>query len=463
MEAGERPERAVLGILVLGLALAPAYLGGNALLAWGVNATVFPLLAVGYEVSLIARSRPHPMSIRHLGVPAALFFAVLVWILLQTATWLPHFVQNPIWSMLPGLLGRQIAGSISVDLDLSTLSLLNLVTVGAVFWLSLQLGRNGTRANFLLTAIAVIGVVYAAYGLLAFAITPGYTLWYPNDLAKSYLTSTFFNRNNYGTYAGIALCTLFGLTLSYYRRRAAEAGVPLRYKLATLLDTTGTGGVVLFAGAFITFVSLMMTGSRGAIACTLFGLLVIGMLGSQSRKRGREQRLTVLICTLFLAAIFFGFGDDVFGRIESVGVVDTARLAVARITLNSVTNSPVFGHGAGTFADVFPLFRDRSIYLFERWQMAHNTYLEAIQGLGPAFGLALIAAITMLVVKCARGATTRYANLTPSRVAVGVSLLVGLHALIDFSLQIQAVALTFAAILGAGVAQSESSRVDTAD
>jgi hypothetical protein len=33
------------------------------------------------------------------------------------------------------------------------------------------------------------------------------------------------------------------------------------------------------------------------------------------------------------------------------------------------------------------------------------------------------------------------------------------HALADFSLQIQAVALTFAGILGAGVAQSESSRV----
>jgi hypothetical protein len=35
---------------------------------------------------------------------------------------------------------------------------------------------------------------------------------------------------------------------------------------------------------------------------------------------------------------------------------------------------------------------------------------------------------------------------------------VGVHALVDFSLQIQAVALTFMAVLGAGVAQSEISQ-----
>ena len=45
------------------------------------------------------------------------------------------------------------------------------------------------------------------------------------------------------------------------------------------------------------------------------------------------------------------------------------------------------------------------------------------------------------------------------RIAASVAFLVGFNALVDFSLQIQAVALTFMALLGAGVAQSESSRL----
>jgi hypothetical protein len=43
-------------------------------------------------------------------------------------------------------------------------------------------------------------------------------------------------------------------------------------------------------------------------------------------------------------------------------------------------------------------------------------------------------------------------------VAVSVSVLVGVHALIDFSLQIQAITLTYMAVLGLGVAQATNTR-----
>jgi hypothetical protein len=41
---------------------------------------------------------------------------------------------------------------------------------------------------------------------------------------------------------------------------------------------------------------------------------------------------------------------------------------------------------------------------------------------------------------------------------VSVAFLLGVHSLVDFSLQMQAIAITFMALLGLGVAQSESSR-----
>jgi hypothetical protein len=43
-------------------------------------------------------------------------------------------------------------------------------------------------------------------------------------------------------------------------------------------------------------------------------------------------------------------------------------------------------------------------------------------------------------------------------VATAVSVLLGVHACVDFSLQTQSITLLWAAILGAGVAQSWSSR-----
>jgi hypothetical protein len=74
----------------------------------------------------------------------------------------------------------------------------------------------------------------------------------------------------------------------------------------------------------------------------------------------------------------------------------------------------------------------------------------------------LVASVVLLVWKCCKGAIARQQITVPS-IAAGVAFLVGVHALVDFSLQIQAVTLTFMAILGAGVAQSVSSQITVSD
>ena len=58
---------------------------------------------------------------------------------------------------------------------------------------------------------------------------------------------------------------------------------------------------------------------------------------------------------------------------------------------------------------------------------------------------------------------TRQENEMIPCVAAGICFLVGAHSLVDFSLQIEAIAVTFMAVLGAGVAQSQSSRLMLAD
>jgi hypothetical protein len=75
----------------------------------------------------------------------------------------------------------------------------------------------------------------------------------------------------------------------------------------------------------------------------------------------------------------------------------------------------------------------------------------------------LLASVVVLVLRCVKGAVTREMNETLPCVTAGVAFLLGVHSLIDFSLQMQAVAITFMALLGAGVAQSESSRLKLGD
>ena len=151
------------------------------------------------------------------------------------------------------------------------------------------------------------------------------------------------------------------------------------------------------------------------------------------------------------------------GKIAQHGFRDESRIGVYLITMRSILAAPLLGYGYGTFADVFPMFRDQSVNTAGQWQAAHNTYLEVFQGLGLLFGSMLVATVVALVWRCVKGAATRQMHETLPCVAASVAFLLGAHALVDFTLQLQAIAITFMALLGAGVAQSESSRLMLTD
>ena len=193
------------------------------------------------------------MAIRQIKLPAALFAAVVLWIVIQNATWTPDWMHHPIWQMTADALGKPVEGSISVDRELTSLALLRLVTAASVFWLALQLCRDAARANLLLWSIAAIIGVYAAYGLFATWLTPGRVLWFKNPHLQIWphgvVTSTFVNPNSFSAYAGTGVVLFCGLILRLYRDEFAAVGGSIRFGIATFIEVTGQRGVALFAGA----------------------------------------------------------------------------------------------------------------------------------------------------------------------------------------------------------------------
>src|SRR5262249_37650092 len=209
------------------------------------------------------RREHHPIAIAQLKWPAALFAAVVLWILIQNATWTPDWMHHPIWQMTADALGRPVEGSISVNRELTSLALLRLVTAASVFWLALQLCRDVARARFLLWSIAAITCAYAAYGLFVLALMPGHVLWFKNPYANGRVTSTFVNPDSFSAYAGMGVVVFCGLIMGLYRHELAATGGSVRFRIANFIEVTGRRGVVLFAGAFVTAVALLLTASRG--------------------------------------------------------------------------------------------------------------------------------------------------------------------------------------------------------
>src|SRR5262249_23175766 len=147
---------------------------------------------------------------------------------------------------------------------------------------------------------------YAAYGLFAFALTPGRILWFKNPYTHGFVTSTFFNRNSFAAYAGMGFVAICGLILKLYRHEFAVVGGSIRFRIATFIEVTGQKAVMLFGGALVILVALLLTGSRGGIGSTALSLFVLGAMTLRLRKQqSTEQGKAIVAVGALLAAATF--------------------------------------------------------------------------------------------------------------------------------------------------------------
>ena len=137
-----------------------------------------------------------------------------------------------------------------------------------------------------------------------------------------------------------------------------------------------------------------------------------------------------------MAATMYCFGTLFADNLGAQGLADSNRMAVLVLTVRSILDAPFFGFGYGTFSNVFPLYRDQSISTLEGLVAgARHLSRGRFRGLGLVFGLMLIAALVILTLRCVRGAAQRRENATVPQVAAGLGCLVGVHSVVDFSLQ----------------------------
>ncbi len=452
--------RLAFGGLIALVAFAPLPFGGNRPWAWSALSLAVGLLLVLWALAVLRDGRA-------LGAPwprvrwLALGFALLVgWIAFQALPFAPEAWRNPLWAGAEATLGAIPAATISIDPQATFTALMRLLAYGGVFWLAAQLGRSPRRARAALWTVALAGFVYALYGL---AIELGgfeRILWYRRWAYLGSLTSTFVNRNSFATYAGLALVTVVGLLLEALRRAP-----PLTSRAGLRWLILGLGGrfgfLILMALAIGS--ALLMTNSRGGLLASLAGLFALALAFAIRRgSRPGPALATIAAVGVIAVTLLAVSGGGALDRLGRTVLGEGERPAVYALVLGGIADRPWLGVGYGAFEEAFPVIRDETIVGNLIYDKAHNSYLEFAFEVGlPGFALmmALLAGICLRLLGGVWG--RRRDRLFPC-VGVGAAALVGTHALVDFSVQIPAVAITFALLLGVGFAQSWSSREEGA-
>ena len=464
-----RPALSLAGGLGMAFALllawAPIPYASNRAWSWSLLALVTAVLLL---VALIAQLRgelagtcPWPVWLAGLTL-----LPVASWAYLQTVAVadLPAFLAawaqpQPIWAEAQVILGG-VRPSMDLDPALGREALMRLLTYAACFWLAFQLGHDSGRARLIVhILIAVIGAD-AAYGILNKLAGWDTVLWEDGKKAYSgFVTGTFVNRNSFATYCNIGVILTLGLLVEPFMR--IQGAKDARRIAAEVMNTLLNRRSHLLVALITTSGASLLTASRGGflsllVAVVLGGLLLVAM----TRPRWSILVPVVLVVGLGGYGIVALSGGSTLERLGETEETGSGRTVIWGTALRMIEERPLTGQGYGNFLQAWYPYRDDTFdqFIVDR---AHDTYLEHAAELGlPATAL-LYAGPVALIAYVLVGAFKRRRERVFPLAALTVTVLVAVHALVDFSLQIPAVAITYAAVLGLGVAQSVPRRRTT--
>lgn len=442
METAHRCSR---GLALAVFALAPLPFGSLDAVWVALWTVLLALSLVTADYSGIRRGHLLPI-----GIGLATFAVYASVACLQWTVWDGPFAA-PIWSEAARLLQTKPHPRISTiaTSPLLTLAPAALFVVAALRAFVMATEEGGDRQ--IARIIGRAAVAYALYSAASLVLAPHALLWRDKEAYLGNLTGTFINRNTAATYFGSA-AIIWLLALIRELRIRSSRRMDAVQNLRSLMRQPPRAGVMALGGFLTCYSAVAATGSRAGFLLTTVLVLLAASLSvdwwSLAKRVGLWRAAAAVGALLVLIEIW---GGGVAARIDQRGLADQGRLQVYSRVADIVADYPVFGIGLGAFEAFFPSRRPAELGSAGIWVRAHSTPLEMAVEMGlPAAGLVFAVFAGALVALGRSSLTGRRSSVIA---AFCVGLLGLLHSSIDFSLQIPGYAVTFAALMAAGLAR----------
>lgn len=421
----------IVGWSTLGVVCGSALLlAANRPIGWLFLAVVTGLL---FAVQILRDMLTPGIGKRFLRIlPAALLWlGVLIWALFQAGP-APNGWAHPAWAEA-GI----APGSISVDPEASLHGVLRLAAYAAIFWIAAEAGRDIGRNLAMLKALAVWQIVLGFFGIAAF-----YTAWNPIlGEARSGVSASFLSPNAYAIYAGMGLYCCFVLIILDFASR--DGGDSTLSQIGRkLLDGLMGGSIMAWGGMVVLSAAMLYSGSRAGTAAVITGFIVLIFV---MKSGGRLHAVLVMAAALPLLASMLGAHKLIDDFTNIAG--ETMRPEVYARTVEAIATVPWQGVGLGGYREAFRAFMTPEISRFE-FDLAHNSYLENIFELGLLAAVAMYLALFWIGLQIWLGIGRRERLKAIPALGIAAMAAGGLHAVVDFSLQMPAVAGFFAFLLG---------------
>jgi O-antigen ligase len=313
--------------------------------------------------------------------------------------------------------------------------------VGLAAAVAFDARRSRRRLAMVLVAS---GVFQAVYGSAEYLTGRQHIFAYAKKYYLESATGTLINRNHLATLLAAALP--FALILAIPETASNRATRTRSWRESLVASDGGLGRALAVGAAALIWMGLLLSHSRAGLGLAIIGATLV-LVPLRASRMARWTAVVGIVVLLGLLTVdmtqapgerLLTVRDELEGK--------SGRPAVWRDAFALVADRPLLGYGLGTFESVFPLVQSADIDL--HFDHAHNDWLEwATEGGSVAFALAiaLLFVSVRATLNTARSDGFGWRFSMASRAAIVVF---ALHALVDFSLRIPAVAVMAAALVG---------------
>jgi O-antigen ligase len=429
------PVRLAAAICLAVVVIAPMAVGGFRPHWWLMFASVL-FFAAALATYSLARSNRHVRFLTH-GVPglAPLYLVFLVGLCLHVL----------------------LVGGAASETD-AIYGLIRQLSYAALGWTLLQALTRGQRAVDYATVLVIGFLFYAVYGLITIDRTEW--LFFEKTSYLGVATGPFVNRNSFATFLAIGMSLTLASALADdtgvgRQHRSGHRASPLEGRMRSL---------VLATVALLCLAAIFATASRMGLFVALVGASVVVILRLR-RIVGRTGLAGIVALALgvlgglSLIMVALLYGGAVTERLGSTADSASVRIDLYLNILDMIRANPLLGVGLGNFGEAFRAYQRLPVSPDLDWHLAHNTYLALWSELGIVLGSLPILLVGLVTLALLRRSLSKI--VTPvshlSDAALAAVVIVGLHSLLDFSLEMPANAYLFVAVIVLGLAPNSSS------
>ncbi len=413
------------------------------------------ILASAFALWLVSLLQSKPSKIREAGynwqVERWLLLAISAPLLLLGwgLTLNAHSIFDADYSVFLSLTSPlpQAPGSVDYSLSLATMRRVT-VLIGTI-WVVADLAQDSGWLLRLWWAIGLAGGSIALLGLVQKATGAQMILWDSLERGEPPVKTffaTYYYHGNAGAYLNLVLPAVLGLAFRYTRRRFNPFA---RALWLTLL-------LVLIVAVFSD------TSRMGQFIAVLLMLTLLVMSAGQLLRRVRYVELKTALVALAVGALGLwamtreSHLDQSMRRWEQLqeSWMGDARWLVDEAATMSLAEAGAFGFGPGTFAVAFPYFNQLDERAQGSWLFLHNDHLQTFMEWGWVSGalweLMFVGGLVVAILTLTDRSHERLIARRRTLLALSIVALagVGIHALVDFPLQISSIQLYAALYLG---------------